>query len=475
MISQKDLSELDDRGAIFIVEDRDYNDTMKGLHDPMMGTIQANKHCARCNNDMWKCQGHNGYIRLERKIIHPLFIKTVAMLLNLFSDTTYEFEDESYYTLIPPDDSLNLYKNLSYFKKLKEVHDDLVKRKYKAKGYDILYFATGKKRETGVKIYPDAIEAKFMKLHNKDLEKIGVCGIRPENLILRYIPVIPVAMRPYNTIKGFKAHDITIAYSKIIKANQDFHDSLDPNKNMDAVSEAYEKLIEGDSSCSDKVEVSSITKVLNGKKGLFRTSIEGKRGDFTARAVAGPDPFIAMDEIGLPLEYKKMLTTRETVIHNNTFSNLDHIRNLIMNGEVKSIVGENDHKILITEGNKERIANSITVGYKISRYIRDGDIIVLFRFPTLHKHSMISGKAKFLPSKTIRIHPSVAEGLNEDFDGDENNIVIPQSYLSKGSVQEIINVKNCIISEKTSEPIVALSQDFIIGSLKLSLDTTFLS
>ena len=44
-----------------------------------------------------------------------------------------------------------------------------------------------------------------------------------------------------------------------------------------------------------------VLQVLERKEGLFRKHMMGKRVDYAARSVISPDPYINMDEIGVPL------------------------------------------------------------------------------------------------------------------------------------------------------------------------------
>lgn len=44
--------------------------------------------------------------------------------------------------------------------------------------------------------------------------------------------------------------------------------------------------------------------MLERKEGLFRKHMMGKRVDYAARSVISPDPYINMDEIGIPLVTK---------------------------------------------------------------------------------------------------------------------------------------------------------------------------
>ena len=41
--------------------------------------------------------------------------------------------------------------------------------------------------------------------------------------------------------------------------------------------------------------------ILEKKEGLFRMNMMGKRVDYAARSVISPDPYINMDEIGIPM------------------------------------------------------------------------------------------------------------------------------------------------------------------------------
>jgi len=85
---------------------------------------------------------------------------------------------------------------------------------------------------------------------------------------------------------------------------------------------------------------------------------------------------------------------------------------------------------------------------KVYRHIRDGDVVILNRQPTLHKPSMMVHKVKVLQGeKTIRMHYANwyvfsllstykamklinSNSYNADFDGDEMNIHFPRTLNS---------------------------------------------
>jgi len=47
---------------------------------------------------------------------------------------------------------------------------------------------------------------------------------------------------------------------------------------------------------------------------------------------------------------------------------------------------------------------------------------------------------KILPFSTFRLNLSVTTPYNADFDGDEMNMFVPQSYEARAEVQEIMYV-----------------------------------
>ena len=64
----------------------------------------------------------------------------------------------------------------------------------------------------------------------------------------------------------------------------------------------------------------------------------------------------------------------------------------------------------------------------------------LNRQPSLHKMSIMGHRVKVLPFSTFRLNLSVTTPYNADFDGDEMNIHVPQSYESMAETKEIMSV-----------------------------------
>lgn len=63
----------------------------------------------------------------------------------------------------------------------------------------------------------------------------------------------------------------------------------------------------------------------------------------------------------------------------------------------------------------------------VYRHLRDGDLMLTNRQPTLHKASLMAHRAKVLKGeRTIRFHYANCATFNADFDGDEINLHFPQ-------------------------------------------------
>lgn len=63
----------------------------------------------------------------------------------------------------------------------------------------------------------------------------------------------------------------------------------------------------------------------------------------------------------------------------------------------------------------------------VNRHLKDGDLMLTNRQPTLHKASLMAHKAKVLHGeRTIRFHYANCATFNADFDGDEINLHLPQ-------------------------------------------------
>lgn len=69
---------------------------------------------------------------------------------------------------------------------------------------------------------------------------------------------------------------------------------------------------------------------------------------------------------------------------------------------------------------------------QVCRHVKNGDVLLLNRQPTLHRPSIQAHHARILPEeKVLRLHYANCKAYNADFDGDEMNAHFPQSELGR--------------------------------------------
>lgn len=61
---------------------------------------------------------------------------------------------------------------------------------------------------------------------------------------------------------------------------------------------------------------SGIFQLLDKKEGIFRQKMMGKRVNFACRSVISPDPYLAINEIGIPPYFALRLTYPEVMVAN---------------------------------------------------------------------------------------------------------------------------------------------------------------
>lgn len=86
-------------------------------------------------------------------------------------------------------------------------------------------------------------------------------------------------------------------------------------------------------------------------------------------------------------------------------------------------------------GNDVEVAADHSLSYalaQVCRHVKNGDILLLNRQPTLHRPSIQAHRARILPGeKVLRLHYANCKAYNADFDGDEMNAHFPQSELGR--------------------------------------------
>ncbi|KVH98536.1 Aspartate decarboxylase-like domain-containing protein [Cynara cardunculus var. scolymus] len=258
--------------------------------------------------------------------------------------------------------------------------------------------------------------------------------------------------------------------------------------------------------------IKSICSRLKAKEGRIRGNLMGKRVDFSARTVITPDPTINIDQLGVPWSIALNLTYPETV----TPYNIERLKELVEYGPHPP-PGKTGAKYIIREDGqrldlrylKKSSDHHLEFGYKactffvfvvlvsvdlshsntyhcrlvipnalvniqVERHLNDGDFVLFNRQPSLHKMSIMGHRIKIMPYSTFRLNLSVTSPYNADFDGDEMNMHVPQSFETRAEVLELMMVPKCIVSPQANRPVMGIVQDTLLGCRKVTKRDTFI-
>ena len=232
---------------------------------------------------------------------------------------------------------------------------------------------------------------------------------------------------------------------------------------------------------SENRERPGLRQLLERKEGIFRMKMMGKRVNYAARSVISPDPYISTDNIGIPAFMARTLTFPESV----SDVNLERLKECVINGSQKhpgaNYIEDKDgnKKYLDSMPIEQRIGEASLLnsgGKTVYRHLISGDPLLVNRQPTLHKPSIMAHIARVLPKEqTIRMHYSNCKSYNADFDGDEINVHLPQSYTALAEAYELAATHKQYIVPTSGEPIRGLIQDFVVSSAYLTSKDTFLT
>ncbi|OWK62441.1 DNA-directed RNA polymerase I subunit RPA1 [Lonchura striata] len=227
-----------------------------------------------------------------------------------------------------------------------------------------------------------------------------------------------------------------------------------------------------------------IRQLLEKKEGLFRKHMMGKRVDFAARSVICPDMYIGTNEIGIPMVFATKLTYPQPV----TPWNVKELRQAVINGPkvhpgASMVINEDgSHTVLSATSltQREAIAKQLLTpssgapqtGLKIvCRHIKNGDVLLLNRQPTLHRPSIQAHRARILPGeKVLRLHYANCKAYNADFDGDEMNAHFPQSELGRAEAYTLAITDKQYLDGK---PLPGLIQDHMISGVSMTIRGCF--
>ena len=490
-----------------------------GPMDLRLGVVEPGLRCKTCGGKQGECPGHFGHIELAMPVIHVGYVKVIETLLQ--STCPYcgriKLKDEEillFKQKMKSMEKLGIPKPqiIEAISKEVKAHASQVRicphcgRPIKRKVvYDSPYFfyeidweIAGRGREElhrhGKKLTPKDIRERLMNIPDDDLVLLGIdpSTTRPEYMILTVLPVPPITVRPTITLEtGERSEDdLTHKLVDVIRSNLKLQKSRDEGAPQLIIEEQWDLLqyhvatlfnnqlphIPPARHRSGK-ELKTLVQRLKGKEGRFRGSLSGKRVNFSARTVISPDPFISLNEVGVPEFVARELTIPIAVREEN----IEFLRELVRRGpkpespDGKYVPGANyviqrpqGWRIKITEKNKETLAEQLEVGWIVERHMMDGDVVIFNRQPSLHRMSMMAHFVRVVPDRTFKLQLATCTPYNADFDGDEMNLHALQSEEARAEAKILMAVEKHILSPRFGGPIIGGIHDHISGLFLLT-------
>ncbi|MFH0869042.1 MAG: DNA-directed RNA polymerase subunit A' [archaeon] len=459
----------------------------RGLMDLGMGVIDPGLRCKTCGGRMRSCLGHFGYIQLAKPVVHVLYASQLYDIMKSFcgkcgrillSDEKIEQWKEKIAIMGAQGNSEALHDvvkrlttTLKKTKKCPHCKEKISEMKFEKPST----FHCDDKR-----LWPTEIRERLEKIPDEDLKILAIdaSNVRPEYIVLTMLLVPPITMRPSITlVTGERSEDdLTHKLSDIVRVNQRLNENINAGAPEIIIEDLWDLLQYHVTTFFDNSiaqvpparhksnrPLKTIAQRLKGKEGRFRYNLAGKRVNFCARSVISPDPQMSIDEIGIPMQIARELTSPETV----TEWNIDWLKEFIKNGDIYPganyvMTGEGKRK-RITEDTKEQIIAELSPGWVVERHLLNGDTVLFNRQPSLHRMSIMGHKVKIVNSRTLRIHPSVTVPYAADFDGDEMNVHLPQTEESKSEAKHLMALQKQVITPRYGLSIIGIVEDALIG------------
>lgn len=330
----------------------------------------------------------------------------------------------------------------------------------------------------------------FKKISDEDVLRLGFnpAYARPEWMVVSVLPIPPPHVRP-TVIEGSIASedDITYQLMNILKTNLTLEAAIERGDNHLVIKD-FEKLLQArvtslfDNERDDNPRetqktgrpLKTIRQRLKGKEGRLRGNLMGKRVDFSARTVITADPNLSIDQVGVPKSVAGILTVPVIV----TPFNIHELKELVSRGPYQwpgamyIIRGDGTRVNLARVRSKNDLV--LEFGWTVERHLRDDDIVLFNRQPSLHKMSIMGHRAKVLDWSTFRLNLSVTTPYNADFDGDEMNLHVPQSITAKADAEELIMVPRNIVTPQSNRNVMGIVQDALLGVTRMTKRDVFI-
>src|SRR5579875_890361 len=473
----------------------------RGLMDLHMGVIEPGLKCATCGGKVDECPGHFGHIELAMPFLHVGFIKEIKTILDSIcrSCGRIKLTEDEIRSYRPKLEQLNLSNSDPEVSALlsKRYTDEASGRSVcphcGAQQSKLILDKPTTFREEGIKVTPKEIRERLERVPDDDLIFFGLNKevARPEWMVLTVLPVPPINLRPSITLEtGERSEDdLTHKLVDIIRISQRLRESRDNGSPQLIIEDLWDLLQFHVTTYFDNQTagipparhrsgraLKTLVQRLKGKEGRFRSNLSGKRVNFSARTVISPEPFLSVNEVGVPEKAARELTVPISV----TTFNIEQVREMVARGPeardslgryvagVNYIIRPDGRRIKVTPQNAEENSKRIEPGWTVERQLAEGDIVLFNRQPSLHRMSMMGHTVRILQGQTFRFNLAVCTPYNADFDGDEMNLHILQKEEARAEARIIMKVQEQIMSPRFGGPIIGGIHDHITAMFLLT-------
>jgi DNA-directed RNA polymerase subunit beta' len=435
--------------------------------------------CERCQvvvNHSRVRRKRMGHIELAAPVVHIWFWKVLpSCLANLFDLTAAAVEKviyhHEYVVTDPGGTGLRLYQLLDegQIQQARARHGDAFTAGTGAeavlhmlRGLDLAALAGDlRRRLQALEGEENASEERQSKLVRrlKIVDGLLRSGNRPEWMVLRRVPVLPPDLRPLVRLEtgNYASSDLNDLYRRIIHRNtrlQKLQDMQAPEvilrNEKRLLQQAVDALFDNNRckhtvSGASRRPLKSLADMLQGKQGRFRENLLGKRVDYSARSVIVVGPGLKLHQCGLPKAIALELF-QPFLIHRLREAGLAAtIR------RARDLIRRRDEGI-----------------WDLLAEVMKGHPVLLNRAPTLHRMGIQAFEPVLIEGNAIQLHPLVCKGFNADFDGDQMAVHLPLSTQARVEASVLLMSTCNIFSPANGKPIIAPSQDMVLGCYYLT-------
>lgn len=370
-----------------------------GLRDPRFGVSSRKGRCESCRLTWSQCSGHFGHYELPHPVFHIGWIPEVLQWLRHSCRYCGHVEAQPIAKKCPACKKIapKYIKANSTTLRIKE--------------------PSGTTRDLlAPEVWHQLNKIPQEKVHRFRGKKDT---FHPTWLVLTVLPIPPNCVRPSPTMDGDEVRgedDLTRRLLYILRVAKNFQNvkhenTVVKNHTIQRIQDAVHMYIDqARMSSKNTTAQKSIASRLRGKTGRLRGTLMGKRSNFTARTVITGDALMDMREVGVPQEVADTLTIVE---HVNRF-NYKELRKMVSQQDkrIKYVIRKDGTRL---DMRTLRGQAKLQIGWSVERTMKNGDLVLFNRQPSLHRMSIMCHRARIMPvGKTFRLNLSCTTPYNAE-------------------------------------------------------------